>query len=640
MKKKMQWSGAVLAVMLMLVLVLAGCGAPATGMPQAVTPLTCEEPGGYPAAAVADGYGAVLCWADYEKDETYLSRLDVRQDKVTAERTLSGAWSLVEETFTDGQVVLQQWGEQNMTYRFLNEKLEDVREFVPEDGGGQLAHDGGTYYFLRDMMLYRQDTVTGEAQPVTLDQNLRFTYVDGIHPTKNQLLLWCRLSPWSEKSGTVLADMDSGKCLMVQETSDLSWFMETGLCQTSFDETGAGFNMRYALEDGSYRQAPAELFGAEAVDVQPVKGSRYAASTGEEKTVLFRLGQTVDRCGTEDVLAQAGVTGQMLGVYWMPEAQVLLGAVYDQSRGTFRMVVLDPAQLPFTQCGETVEAASPVAVDESIADVYWGELAGQPLPDDMASLREYADRLEEKYSVDIRLSSQCAEPCEASGEEIVTTDAAGLTDEAAAIYPALEALDRTLALYPDGFFAQFRNEQGEGGIQFLPVAEFHMDFSVIGLAFQSPGWYQVAYQVNAGSLEELLCHEIWHATENKLLDGDWAAIDTEKWNACNPAGFAYTFDYDQAMNGADDRWLYFGSAEDVHFIDAYSTMDPKEDRARIMEYVVGSDDYGDLLMQYPAMRQKLTILAEAVRAGFDTTGWDTPRWEQPLVRYAGGDAAA
>lgn len=89
-----------------------------------------------------------------------------------------------------------------------------------------------------------------------------------------------------------------------------------------------------------------------------------------------------------------------------------------------------------------------MTVDQSIPQVYWGELAGGELPDNMQELRHYADRLEEKYSVSIRLSSQCAQPCQASGEEIVTTDQAGLDDEVGAIYQALEALDRTLALYP------------------------------------------------------------------------------------------------------------------------------------------------------------------------------------------------
>lgn len=215
------------------------------------------------------------------------------------------------------------------------------------------------------------------------------------------------------------------------------------------------------------------------------------------------------------------------------------------------LVELDPARTKFTPCGETTEAASFLTVDEGITGAYWGELAGQPLPEDMAALRAYADRLEEKYDVDIRLSDQCAGPCAASWEDITTTDQAGLEDEVAAIYPALEALDRTLALYPDGFFTQFRNARGEGGVQFLPVSEFHMSFEVIGMSFENGDWHCIAYQVSNERLEPLLCHEIWHAMEDKLISENWNAIDSWAWSACNPRGFDYYYDYDNAMNETD-----------------------------------------------------------------------------------------
>ena len=249
----------------------------------------------------------------------------------------------------------------------------------------------------------------------------------------------------------------------------------------------------------------------------------------------------------------------------------------------------------------------------------------------MGALRTYADRLEKKYDVDILLSDQCAGPCAASWEDITTTDQAGLEDEVAAIYPALEALDRTLALYPDGFFAQFRNARGEGGVQFLPVSEFHMSFEVIGMSFENGDWHCIAYQVSNERLEALLCHEIWHAMEDKLISENWNAIDSWAWSACNPRGFDYYYDYDDAMNEADGSWLYFGTAEDVYFVDAYSTMNPREDRARIMEYIMGAEDEADALAQCPVIRRKLEIMAAAVRAGFDTAGWGVTRWEQPLT---------
>ena len=159
-----------------------------------------------------------------------------------------------------------------------------------------------------------------------------------------------------------------------------------------------------------------------------------------------------------------------------------------------------------------------------------------------------------------------------------------------------------------------------------------MDYSVIGLSFESPLWHYVAYTVNAGAPEELLCHEIWHATEDRLTSLQWDAIDSEAWAACNPKGFTYYEDYDTAMSEADGDWLFFGGGQDVHFVDNYSTMNAREDRARIMEYIMGSDDFADELAAQPAIRQKLTLMVEAVRSGFDTTGWGTPRWERPLTR--------
>ena len=123
-----------------------------------------------------------------------------------------------------------------------------------------------------------------------------------------------------------------------------------------------------------------------------------------------------------------------------------------------------------------------------------------------------------------------------------------------------------------------------------------------------------AESVSNERLETLLCHEIWHAMEDKLISENWNAIDSWTWSACNPRGFDYYYDYDDAMNEADGSWLYFGTAEDVYFVDAYSTMNPREDRARIMEYIMGAEDVADALAQHPVIRRKLEIMAAAAGA--------------------------
>ena len=472
-------------------------------------------------------------------------------------------------------------------------------------------------------------------QRVALDQELRFVSLEGIHPAADLLLLWCRMSPFSEKLGMALVELHSGTCLMVQERADMLWFMERGLCQMSYDEDGGRDTIRYDTADGGwlYFSTAEDVYFVDAYSTMNPREDRarimeYIMGAEDEADALAQC--PVIRRKLE-IMAAAGVTGHLSTVCWLPTVQRLLGVLYDTAQDALRLVVLGPARMKFTPCGETTEAASFLTVDEGITGAYWGELAGQPLPEDMAALRAYADRLEEKYDVDIRLSDQCAGPCAASWEDITTTDQAGLEDEVAAIYPALEALDRTLALYPDGFFTQFRNARGEGGVQFLPVSEFHMSFEVIGMSFENGDWHCIAYQVSNERLEPLLCHEIWHAMEDKLISENWNAIDSWAWSACNPRGFDYYYDYDDAMNETDGSWLYFSTAEDVYFVDAYSTMNPREDRARIMEYIMGAEDEADALAQCPVIRRKLEIMAAAVRAGFDTAGWGVARWEQPLT---------
>ena len=76
--------------------------------------------------------------------------------------------------------------------------------------------------------------------------------------------------------------------------------------------------------------------------------------------------------------------------------------------------------------------------------------------------------------------------------------------------------------------------------------------------------------------------------------------------------------------------LYNSPVEDIHFVDSYACVDPGEDRARIMEYFMTHDDEAQLLIQSPYIRQKLQWMCAAVRAAFNTAGWENVRWERLL----------
>lgn len=133
----------------------------------------------------------------------------------------------------------------------------------------------------------------------------------------------------------------------------------------------------------------------------------------------------------------------------------------------------------------------------------------------------------------------------------------------------------------------------------------------------------------ADSMDSLICHELWHATENRILSQDYAAIDPDTWDALNPPGFTYCGD--TALSNDLRQWtLYSCDPADVCFVDGYACVDAREDRARIMEYFMVHEDAAQLLIESPVIRRKLRLMCGAVRDNFDTTGWGQVRWESLL----------
>ena len=313
---------------------------------------------------------------------------------------------------------------------------------------------------------------------------------------------------------------------------------------------------------------------------------------------------------------------------YLPDAALLAGAVYRD--GAFHLYAIDPAQLSFAELDGAVSAESPLAVDSSLAGNYRLEDSGSPVAENLQQARQYADTLEAKYSVRILLSSQCASAAALCDRAITLTDTMSADEELYGINAALDALSRTLSLYPDGFFAQFKNGMGEGGIRFLLTERIDSDYGVVGCAYESREWQNIALDVRmADGLDTIICHELWHATENHILSRDYSAFSPDAWAALNPEGFAYCEDPMQSDSMLE--WtLYSSSPDNVYFVDGYSCVNEREDRARIMEYFMVHEDEAGLLIESPAIRQKLQFMCDAVRNNFDTTGWSAVRWESLL----------
>ena len=621
MQKRLVSTGAALLAALCLVLTLAGCGGEKPLLDQPVKTLSCVQSAAMP-TLLPLGDGRVLAgWVDYDRAITSLAVVDVATDRTVTSRELEGCWELQEQQFSDGRAVLFNW--EASTWQFVGADLADIGTFSSDQTGGFFSLDGSRYYFVQDDVLCRADVAGGQTERVALETDMRFMDVAGRYPDSDTLFLHCLLSPYSTESGTAVLDPETGAYTMLQKDWYATYYGADSPELLWFNNETMGYDVLYASE-GRYYRADAALLHADEADILPVSGSAYLLGAAQD-TTLYRLESGISAC----LLQEEQLGGTLRNAVWLPE-QVLVGCVY--GGGTFRLTAIDPAQLTFTQVSDGIAVDDPMAVDTSLTEVYWNSLNGQPLPATLQEARDYADQLEERYGVTILLSAQGQEACEAVWDAVVTTtDQWPLEDEPYAIARTLEALDRALALYPEGFFRQMRNTMGEGGVRFIPVGHIENDVNAVGLTYETYGWQNIYIDVTLGTFESVICHEIWHATEGVISYRDWVSFDPGNWSVCNPDGFFYNEDVEDA-DPNPSRWTfnYEMDAQNVYFVDAYARTNAKEDRARIMEYVMANEDLAGALMQSPYITQKLEIMCQAIRNSFDTSAWGDLRWERLL----------
>lgn len=161
--------------------------------------------------------------------------------------------------------------------------------------------------------------------------------------------------------------------------------------------------------------------------------------------------------------------------------------------------------------------------------------------------------------------------------------------------------------------------------------EIKSGFGTSGCTYERGAWQNIALDIClAYELDGIVCHELWHATENHILSCDYSLFTVEGWAQLNPQGFSYYEGYDYS-DPDSRRWTYYsGGDEGVYFADGYSRTFASEDRARIMEFFMTRDDDAQELIKSPAIKKKLQHMSSAVRSVFDTSGWESVRWERLL----------
>ena len=610
-----------IAFLLCVLLALSGCSAGKKNGKDTVWKLECIKPVAFSSVFSAGDSKMVINCADYDKGITTLQLVDALDDAVLEEVTVDGIWDLKEQTFSDGRFAI--CNRETNEWKFLSSSLKDIGAWDAENVDGYFSYDASTYYYIKDDELCWKNLKSGEGGKLSTPLDLRISSITSYEAESGKLLMQFLLSPYSSDCGTAIYNIDEGTLEMLQEDRYQMSFNGGEICMLTFDNDKMGYSALYENK-GKYYFADADIFSENSGYVFTIEGSPFLMGIKSENSTLYQLGKSVSSCD----LSELGVNGEMHSVCYLTDAKLLVGAVYKD--GAFHFYRMDPEGLPFTELGKPDAAKSPMVVDDELAKNYWGDVYGSLVANNLKEARKYADKIEEKYGVKILLSSQCKETAAFCEYPIDLTDTMDETEEVKNICRMLEALDRSLGLYPKGFTEQFRNSRGDGGLCFLIVGHIETGFGAEGVTYERYGWQYIALDSNQTfGLEGIVCHELWHATENYILSRDYTAFTLDKWSELNPKGFAYY--QDATQTDPNQKWTLYNSAiEDIYFVDSYACVDQKEDRARIMEFIMAYEDESKVLIKSPHIRKKLEIMCSAVRNTFDTSGWKDVRWERLL----------
>lgn len=252
--------------------------------------------------------------------------------------------------------------------------------------------------------------------------------------------------------------------------------------------------------------------------------------------------------------------------------------------------------------------------------VYIGQryTAASPDTQALAVCADQAREMGETYGVDVRVwEDAVAQPCDFALEAEY---------QPIAIQNGLAALEPALAAYPEDFFASLGGGTGSGKLHICLVRSISGDQPCV--QYWGDGEAYIAIAIGT-RVERTLYHAMSHVLDTFIIARSQAY---DGWDALNPEGFAYDFNYNRYLSRTESEYL---DETDRSFIDSFAMTYPKEDRAMILEYAMLPDNGGYFTSE--TMQRKLRTICEAIRESF---GWEADArvfpWEQYLAEPLNG----
>ena len=375
-----------LVMALLAALILSGCRAStAPETPSAARRLSCVQLSSLTGLCPAGGAKVAMCRTDESGAITTVELIDIDDDSVAAETELEGEWTVQQQSFCDKRIALCD-REHNM-WQLLSPDLADLGTVKVETCDGYFSYDAKSYYFLRDDVLCRTELESGKTQAVELDYDLRFLDIAAFDASGSRMLAHFYLSPYSSKCGSAIFDPVTGEFSMLCAERYQAVFSGADVCLMEFDENTMGYSVLTGADDGGFFFADAGIFLDGSSEIYGICASPYLMGTSSEVSTLYSVGQRVRSCS----LPSVGISGAIYSACYLPDDGLTVGSVYEN--GAFSLYVIDTESLEFQDIADAAVVASPLTVNDELAQAYMGEKSDGEVAQTLSQARQQAEKM-------------------------------------------------------------------------------------------------------------------------------------------------------------------------------------------------------------------------------------------------------
>ncbi len=510
-----------------------------------------------------------------------------------------------------------------------------------------LTRDGKKVYYAQGKRLYVRDIATGEDKAITPNMNLLIKNLSGVvtdEMGKDYLMIWAMAGDYNEYS--IIVDGQTGEIVYVDSGENILNIFENGVnVGQSRDAVNTNKWLISVNENKilQYRFEDNDLIATNYI----LDNKNILFSYSKDKTLFlelfdFETGKLIGM--TEFEVPCENVNYEYDGEYMSSVSLMTIPEYFDEntlllhiSTGDMNTMFyewnIDKGALKeskFTVSDYKI-GTNPSAVVKEENELYIPSEISQ----DLLSMKEEADRLEEKYGIEIYIGQECGNVL--GGYRVtpyVTPDG---------IDSMLDIVDREFEKYPKGFFEQLKLPGAEKIHLFLAGDLYSAgDDNTLDKAggfktVEDSRIYLVMDCNDIWGFDSTLHHELSHVIDEKILSDDnyeeSSPLSDTSWESLNPYSGMYTlsydeFGYEEYYEYSYENLMYSGeSLANTYFVDTYSMTYPTEDRARIFESIMSEQRYEVDFDAAPHIKLKLNQYAKSIRESFDTTGWEDVPWE-------------